>query len=310
MSVSVDQADSLTDLLSELQSRDVRLRAYGDRLQCDAPAGVLSPELRARLAQKKNQILEYLRRAEAVWRKQSAIVPLQPRGSRLPVFGVPGHNGDVFCYKTLSNVLGSDQPFFGLQPQGLDGKTKPMTRIENTAQYFADQIRSSHSTGPYIIVGYCAGGSTAFELARQLQRQGGKVELLALFGCPYPTFYNFLIPRLWVKRMIMHGYRVLDLASRNGPDETPDSVIEMRAALERAALSAARRYRPGHFRGRMSLILPNRQWLNSKCAPHRWRTHCDDVEEFFGPDDCDHNEMLRGLYAPITAELFRRRLPE
>ena len=48
-------------LLAELRARDIRVWADGDRLHCDAPAGVLTPELRDHLRQCKSEILEFLR---------------------------------------------------------------------------------------------------------------------------------------------------------------------------------------------------------------------------------------------------------
>ena len=41
-----------------------------------------------------------------------------------------------------------------------------MDRVEDIASYFADQIQAFQPAGPYIIAGYCSGGATAFELAR------------------------------------------------------------------------------------------------------------------------------------------------
>jgi amino acid adenylation domain-containing protein len=48
-------------LLAELRSRDIEVWADGDRLQCNAPAGTLTPELRDQLRQRKSEIMEFLR---------------------------------------------------------------------------------------------------------------------------------------------------------------------------------------------------------------------------------------------------------
>ena len=119
--------------LAELRSRDVEVWADGDHLRCAAPAGVLTLDLRNQLQQRKSEILEFLRSATALAQQQRAIVPLQPRGTRPPVFGVAGHNGDVFCYRALAAHLGDEQPFFGLQPPGLDGLTEPLASVADLA---------------------------------------------------------------------------------------------------------------------------------------------------------------------------------
>ena len=52
---------TLSSLLADLRSRDIRIWVEGDRLQCSAPTGALTPGLRARLQQRKSEILKYLR---------------------------------------------------------------------------------------------------------------------------------------------------------------------------------------------------------------------------------------------------------
>ena len=111
------------------------------------------------------EIIE-LRKAEGIARQPDGIVPLQPRGTRIPVYAVGGHNGDVFAFRDLARHLGEDQPFFGLQPPGLDGRSEPLARVEDIAACLAAQIRAFQPSGPCVIAGYCAGGSVAFELAR------------------------------------------------------------------------------------------------------------------------------------------------
>jgi thioesterase domain-containing protein len=317
-------------LLAELRSRDIQVCADGDRLRCKAPADLLTAELRDQLQQCKNDILEFLRSAGALAQQQRSIVPLQPRGTRTPVFAVPGHNGDVFCYRDLVQHLGDDQPFYGLQPPGLDGHSEPLARVEDLAAYFAAQIGAFRPTGPCIIAGFCVGGMVAFELARQLLQHGAAISTLALFGADYPASYRFL-PQLRrrlvyeVERVVKHGralasassgdrrlYIAEKLRRRKARRDTaqtaaPDSLLILRTRVEHVTMTAARRYTPGHFAGRVSLFLPNREWVRSGDAPLRWRSVARDTEEYFGPVGCDDGDlMLREPYAPAFAELFRQ----
>lgn len=315
--------------LAELRNRDIRVRAEGKRLQLDAPAGALTPELCEQLRQHKDEILEFLRSAEKLAKQQRAIVPLQPMGTRPPIFGVGGHNGDVFCYRGLAHHLGKDQPFFGLQPPGLDGHSEPLLRVEDHARYFAPQIRAFRCNGPYIIAGFCAGGGIAFELARQLLKEGAAVSFVALFGSPYPTAYR-MMPQLRMRltgELARVSAHVRALASLSFPKRrlyiaekfrqrqarrraerstAADPVLAMRARVEKATVAAVRRYTPGHFAGHVSLFLPSRKWVRSGDVPLRWRTVAQSAEEYFGPDDCNGDLMLRERYAPVFAELFRR----
>jgi hypothetical protein len=47
--------------LAELRGRGVEVSGDGDRLRCSAPPGVLTPELRDQLQQRKGEILAFLR---------------------------------------------------------------------------------------------------------------------------------------------------------------------------------------------------------------------------------------------------------
>src|SRR2546427_3509171 len=103
----------------------------------------------------------------------------------------------------------------GLQPPGLDGRSEPLTRVEDLAAYFAAQIRTFHPNGPCIITGFCAGGGVAFELGRQLLQEGAAIEFIALFGSPYPSCYRFptQLQRRLVQQMERFGRHAHALGS-------------------------------------------------------------------------------------------------
>lgn len=301
--------------LADLRDRDIRVWAAGDRLRCNAPAGALTPELRDQLRKHKSEILEFLYTAEALARQQRAIVPLQPRGTRIPVFAVGGHNGDVFCYRALVQHLGEDQPFFGLQPPGVDSHGEPLASVEELAAYFAAQIRAFRPNSPYIIAGYCGGGTVAFELARQLLQDGADIRFLVMFASPYPTsrptrLRLFLGTRLrlflaeQVQRVIRHARA---LASRSWMERRLYITEKLRLRkARRATLAAIRRYTPSPFAGRVKMMLPSKASVNSNCAPLYWRSVAQHTEVYFGPDGCDRTDMLREPHARAIAELFTR----
>jgi thioesterase domain-containing protein len=320
---------SVAAFLNELRRLDIVVWLDGAELRCNAPAGVLKPELRDQLRQRKNDILEFLRSAKAAAAQQRAIVPLQQNGSRIPVFAVPGHNGDVFCYRALAQSLGDEQPFFGLQPPGLDGAAAPLASVEALAKYFADQVRAFHPEGPYIVAGFCAGGAVAFELARQLQTPGAPVRLLALFGSPYPAFFRFpsqlrhkaglrlerfgehvssLTRGSWserkryVRERLMQKKRLREeaRAAENDP------VLRLRLAVEHATVEALRAYEPGRFEGRIALLLPCESWVRGAWGALDWKAHASRVQAYFGPEGATGDNMLRAPSAPAFAELFRR----
>jgi thioesterase domain-containing protein len=321
-----DQPERLPEFLAELHTRNIRLWAEGDELRWDAPNGALTPDLKRRLQQRKQDVLQALRSASAIT-ACPGIVPLQPGGSRPPIFGVPGHNGDVFCFRRLARDLGADQPFFGLQPPGLDGRSEPLGNIEEIAAYFARQIRAFHPEGLFILAGFCAGGATAFELACQMMEKGAAPSLVCLFGCPFPTAYR--LPARVCRSFKNNGKRVLNISRQLGsmlfqrhgagildfnrarissPASKSRRALEpaerMRRKLETATLAAVARYKPKYFPGRLRIFIPSKDWLGSDREFLRWKSVAQEVQEFSGPVGCNPDNMLREPYALTFAQFL------
>ena len=111
-----------------------------------------------------------------------SLVPIQTRGSKPPLFFVHPFAGDVVAFKTWSDFLGDDQPFYGLRAVGLDGVQEPLDRIEDMAARYVSEIRTIQPIGPYYLGGYCAGSPIAFEMAQQLYAEGQQVALVAIIN--------------------------------------------------------------------------------------------------------------------------------
>ncbi|BAY48354.1 amino acid adenylation domain-containing protein [Scytonema sp. HK-05] len=120
----------------------------------------------------------------------SPLVAIQPSGSNPPFFCVHPIFGVVFPYYELAHQLGKNQPFYGLQPMGLDGESSPLTSIEDMAAYYIEALRTVQPRGPYFLGGWSFGGLVAFEMAQQLQASGHEVALLALLDTAAPVSSN------------------------------------------------------------------------------------------------------------------------
>ena len=119
-------------------------------------------------------------RAEGTSPSWSFLVAIQAKGSRPPLYCVHALGGNVLSYERLSRYLGNDQPLYGLQAQGLDGKRSPHETVEEMATHYIGAIRQLQERGPYFLAGWSFGGTVAYEMACQLQDAGEQVALLAL----------------------------------------------------------------------------------------------------------------------------------
>jgi len=173
----------------------------------------------------------------------SPLVAIQPAGSRPPLFCFHGAGGNVLIYRDLSRHLGLDQPFYGLQAQGLDGSLPPLTKIEDMAVLYVKEIRRVQPHGPYFLGGYCGGGTIAYEAAQQLRGAGERVALLAMFD----TMNWSKIPMtLWSKgtytfqRLLFHAasFLSLDLAGVSKFLEEKMEILRSRIPVWRGMLLA------------------------------------------------------------------------
>ena len=125
-----------------------------------------------------------------------SLVAIQPSGTAIPIFMVPGVGGNVLVFARLARLLGLDQPFYGLQPRGLDGKEAPFISVPEMARHFVKEIKKLRPQGPYVIAGSCTGGLIAYEMAQQLMAQGDEVTLLVMETW-HPSSYR-KHPRTWL----------------------------------------------------------------------------------------------------------------
>ncbi|MEX2493020.1 MAG: amino acid adenylation domain-containing protein [Nitrospirales bacterium] len=251
-----------------------------------------------------------------------SIVPINPFGTSPPLFAVPGIGGNVVGFYELVQLLGNDQPFYGLQSRGLDGKAEPFTTVEDIASHYVSEIQSVQPTGPYHLVGACIGGIIAFEMAQQLSAKGHKVALLALLETWPPA--SLLVPR-WTTPNRLRPYAFflsvafevigeIFRASRKerltriskalrgmkemvhrGDVYRGDREMRFRDKVSEANRKAAGLYQPQPFSGRIDLIIASERPVN---PPKDTRmTWCDLALGGYSVDE---------LPAASTGHLFKK----
>ncbi|MFG2602144.1 amino acid adenylation domain-containing protein [Streptomyces sp. NPDC048514] len=118
----------------------------------------------------------------------SPVLPLRSGGGRLPVFCVHPVGGTSWCYSGLLQHFGPDYPLYGIQARGLNEESPLPRSIEEMARSYVDEILTIQKDGPYRLVGWSLGGTTAHAMAIELQNRGYDVEFLAMLdSSPRPA---------------------------------------------------------------------------------------------------------------------------
>jgi acyl transferase domain-containing protein/thioesterase domain-containing protein/acyl carrier protein len=125
----------------------------------------------------------------------SSLVPIQPIGTGPAFYCGAGMGGNPLNLRALALEMGIDQPFYGLQPQGLDGQSKLHQSIPEMASHYIAEIRRKQPNGPYYLGGYSGGGVVAFEMAKQLVAAGERIGALVFLdsiapGAELPSLLN------------------------------------------------------------------------------------------------------------------------
>ena len=110
----------------------------------------------------------------------SPLVLIQEGASKVPLFCVHGAGGNILIYRELAAQLGPQFTVYGLESQGLDGNQPFLSTISDMATQYVHEIQKIHPDGPYLLVGYCMGGTIALEMAQQLKSHGFEVPFLGL----------------------------------------------------------------------------------------------------------------------------------
>lgn len=118
------------------------------------------------------------------------LVPVQPRGHRIPLFFLAGYHapdGPLLFLSHLIPYLGQDQPVFGFRPRWMDGDGEAYATVEEVARDYLSELRQVQPSGPYLLGGNCVEGIAVLEIARLLEQEGEEVKLVVLLDTEKPS---------------------------------------------------------------------------------------------------------------------------
>jgi amino acid adenylation domain-containing protein len=207
----------------------------------------------------------------------SSLVAIQPEGWRPPFFLVHGVGGTVLRFYDLARHLGADQPVYGLQARGVNGKHPCHSRVQDMAAHYLTEIRHLQPQGPYYLGGYSLGGSVALEMARQLREEGEEVGVLALLDTFAGTYRSKR--ELFVKFLTLPGSEKLYHVRRKGRlfgksvrktlamARLPRVLKEVREACSQAA----KQYVAQPYVGKVTLFHAKEKSLSSENPYETWK---------------------------------------
>jgi len=138
---------------------------------------------------------------------QSPLRPIQPEGSRPPLFFV----GSTDLLDSVVPVLGRDQPLYSLNIFGLqeqDGKA-PALSLKDIAARYIGEVRRVQPRGPYYLGAYCRDSMLALEMAQQLHAAGERVARLFAIDYFWESRPRYGRLRRYLRNLRQYGARYL-----------------------------------------------------------------------------------------------------
>lgn len=206
----------------------------------------------------------------------SSLVPIQPSGMQPAFFCIHGVGGNVVGFNRLGRHMAPDYPFYGLQSQGLDGKSPCLTSIEAMASHYIAEMRSVQPHGPYFLGGFSFGGLVAYEVAQQLRDAGEEVGLMVLFDT-YPGDVKegtVSLLKVLFKPSRKHWLHDVPRALEKKLRRTWRGLLVPKTLwdVHNANRAAASKYVLQPYPGKVTLVRATEKPLESSFDPHaRWK---------------------------------------
>lgn len=108
------------------------------------------------------------------------LVTIRGKGDLSPLYMVHSLAGELTWMPHLVRRLDERRPLYGFAAPGLNAKGPFFNSLEGMAAGYLAAVRTVQPRGPYLFGGYSFGGIVAYEMARQAQAAGERVDGLVL----------------------------------------------------------------------------------------------------------------------------------
>ena len=200
------------------------------------------------------------------------IVTLREEGALHPLFLIHGRLGQALVTPSFLDAVPQGHPTYSVQARGLVPGERPSRSVPHMAGDYLDAIAAVGNPLPPVLVGVCAGGVIAIEMARQARERGLGMRPVIMLDPPFPPYRRPLtnrirnmtayylalgMPLLGISKVV--AWRVArSLKNRAENNAALDEVAELDSdAAMRVALSVAialRRHRPTQYDGSVRVI--------------------------------------------------------
>jgi acyl-coenzyme A synthetase/AMP-(fatty) acid ligase/thioesterase domain-containing protein/acyl carrier protein len=250
------------------------------------------------------------------------LVTLKAGDGQSPLFFIHGVGGNVVEILPAARRVTYPGAVIGIRARGVVRGEAPHTSIEAMAADYLTAIKDRQPNGPYYLCGYSSGGLVAFEIARRLSEAGDLVGFVGLFDTTmspvrWPLRSWLAIGARQMARVVA-ALRAVSIGTwpavlRKSGEYLRAWRLSISAApslgirVAASALIASAKYRPGFYRGELTLFSPAGRQPGLPDLESIWRKHARRVVVVETPGT--HLTMLSSRHAETTAACVTRCMP-
>ncbi|HXP03530.1 MAG TPA: thioesterase domain-containing protein [Stellaceae bacterium] len=271
----------------------------------------------------------WLRTGAAGGAAVAGCILMKPGNDEPPVFMIPGAPGSILQLGPIAAAMTIPAPVYAIRPRGMVEQELPFEHLDEMAGYAIGLMRAVRPQGPYLLVGYSAGGLVVLEMAQQLTAAGSQVPLIVLLdtypsravwplACHLDILARQALKAVWslrkctLREIAGEGSRHLRslfqylTASGLKLVEPPPLVAEGTDAASRrvhvATYNAGEAYRPRPYGGKVVFMQPEETpGLEPRKPRQVWGRFLDDLQIRHVPGS--HLKMVEEGAAATTAEI-------
>ena len=251
----------------------------------------------------------------------TGIVPIQPKGSKLPLFIISAG----LYMRVLALTLDPERPVYGLDPVE-NGKLTYRVSVQETAKIYYKNLVDFYPQGPYMLLGHSAYGYYALELARLLIQRGCEVAFFGLLDT-FPPGYKRqarLVDRMKIhldnlqdkslKGVVRYAWQSNKRFSkrfwiRTGLKTKIIKHYEKKEQTQEVKDLLRSTYKPEPFEGRVTIFsATHRPWFMRWDPLEPWANFLTSPLDIV-PIPGDHMSVLQHPQVTLLAEQIEARLP-
>lgn len=178
----------MNELLNKIRKNKIKVTLDGDNLMVNLPEGFQNHQLLAEIKENKEEFIKYIklikdRKVSNTSGTERLLLLKEALDHKNNLFFFHDGSGNVNAYIELVDMIDSAS-CYGITYKANQFAPETVS-LEELASYYIEEMKAVQNAQPYNLIGWSYGGMLCFEIAKQLQEKGEKVNSIVMIDTVY-----------------------------------------------------------------------------------------------------------------------------